>query len=47
MSIKTKANILNNLVNIGLLLRHMTTDVVNKFVDGKGKKTEENLEGLY
>ena len=23
------------------------TDVVNKFVDGKGKKTEENLEGLY
>ena len=23
------------------------TDVVNKFVDGKGKKTEENIEGLY
>lgn len=23
------------------------TDVVSKFVDGKGKKTEENLEGLY
>lgn len=23
------------------------TDVVNKFVDGKGKKTEENFEGLY
>ena len=23
------------------------TDVVNKLVDGKGKKTEENLEGLY
>ena len=23
------------------------TDVVTKFVDGKGKKTEENLEGLY
>ena len=23
------------------------TDVVNMFVDGKGKKTEENLEGLY
>ena len=23
------------------------TDVVNKIVDGKGKKTEENLDGLY
>ena len=23
------------------------TDVVNKLVHGKGKKTEENLEGLY
>ena len=23
------------------------TDVVNKLVDGKGKKTEENLEGLF
>ena len=44
---KSNAELFGGGGGAGITITPIAFIVVNKFVDGKGKKTEENLEGLY